>query len=326
MNNMDLVSVIIPVYNVENFLDRCVESVVSQSYDNLQIILVDDCSTDNSGMICDSWQKKDKRIEVIHKVNGGLSDARNFGLDAVRGEYVTLIDSDDYVDTEYITYLYNLIDNYKCSISISSYYVSKVSGNEDCGKGFKDGILDTAEAIARMLCDEGFSVSACSKLYKKDIFDGIRYPVGKLCEDNGTTYKLIMKAEKIAFGHESHYYYCIRTDSIMTSKFSWKKFDLIELTDKMAEDVQSRYPKLRDVVIRRQLYARLSVLRQASEDKTINMNDVRLKELRKYVLANKTEFSTNRKIQQRDKFGYYSLLFGNNFYRKTWKLYKSIKK
>ncbi len=325
MKSGELISVIIPVYNVESYIDRCVESVISQSYDSLQIILVDDGSTDNSGDICDEWREKDSRIEVIHKSNGGLSDARNYGLDNSRGEYITLIDSDDYVDTEYVKYLYELIKQDRCDISISSYYVSRTTGNEDNGKGQSDAILNSAEAISKMLCDNGFTVSACAKLYKKTLFDEIRYPVGKLCEDNGTTYKLLLNAKKISYGHESHYYYCVRTDSIMTSEFSWKKFDLIDLTDQMAEDVLNVYPELRDEVIRRQLYARMSVLRQAAEDKTVNMRDMRLEELRKYILNNKTEFYKNQKMSLRDKFGYYSLLFGNNFFRKNWDLYRKIR-
>ena len=325
MDKGELISLIIPVYNVEDYLGRCVESVISQSYKNLQIILVDDGSTDNSSAICDSWAEKDERIEVIHKANGGLSDARNHGLDVAKGEYITFIDSDDYVDTVYVEYLYKLINDHKCDISVSSYYVSKTTGNEDCGEGYVDAILDPAEAISRMLCDEGYTVSACSKLYNNKVFQEIRYPVGKLCEDNGTTYKLFMEADKIAYGHESHYYYCVRSDSIMTSKFSWRKLDLIELTDYMAEEVNRQFPELRDVVARRKVYARMSVVRQAAEDKTVNMKDKRLEDLRKFVLANKEEFLNNPKMQRRDKFGYYSLTLGNYFFKKSWNIYKMLK-
>lgn len=324
MEISELISVIIPVYNVEKYIDRCIKSVVSQTYKNLQIILVDDGSTDNSGIICDEWKEKDNRIEVIHKTNGGLSDARNQGLKYAKGEYITLIDSDDYVDIDYVTYLFGLVKRDNCDISISSYYVNRINGNEDFGKGHDDAVLSPSEAISRMLCDDGFTVSACAKLYKKSLFDMIIYPVGKLCEDNGTTYKLFMNSEKISYGYESHYYYCVRPDSIMTSSFSWKKLDLVELTDQMAKDVLIDYPELRDDVIRRQLYARMSVLRQAAEDQTINMKDIRLEELRKYIIDNKVEFSRNRKITKRDKLGYYCLLFGNNIFRKSWNIYKKL--
>ena len=117
MNKQDLISVIVPVYNVENYLKRCLDSIINQTYQNIEIILIDDGSTDNSGNLCEDYKKIDNRIKVVHKTNGGLSDARNTGIKKAKGKYITFVDSDDYVEYDYVEYLYNLIKKYDTNIS-----------------------------------------------------------------------------------------------------------------------------------------------------------------------------------------------------------------
>lgn len=319
----DLISIIIPVYNVEKYLAKNIESVIRQTYRNIEVILINDGSTDNSGKICDEYAKIDKRIKVIHKSNGGLSDARNVGIDVANGQFITFCDSDDYLKESYIEYLYELIKKDKCKMSICSYCI--LTENEkmiDCGKGYNEGILTTEQTLSRMLCDEGFSVSACAKLYAKELFDDVRYPVGKLCEDNGTTYKLIKKCKLISYGNISQYIYIKRSGSIMNSKFNMKKLDLLELTNEMANELLEEYPNIKDAIERRVIYAKLSIIRQAINDDT----SVKLvKKLRQEVIRDWKKILLNKKINSRDKAAFFILLLGKNAFRLSWNVYCKIK-
>ena len=322
----DLISVIVPVYNVEKYLEKCLESIINQTYKNIEIILVDDGSTDKSKVICDEYKKKDERIVLIHKPNGGLSDARNEGIKLAKGKYITFVDSDDYLELEYIEYLYNLIKKCNCKISISSYYIENEKKERiDMGKNYKEKVLNTEEAISRMLCEEGFTVSACAKMYEKELFNDIKYPKNKLCEDNGTTYLLLEKCEKIAYGNLSKYIYIKRQESIMNSKFSIKKMDLIELTDEMAKHLYDKMPSIRESIIKRQMHARFSVLRQIVFSKDEEHEEL-AKKIRKDLLVNyKKQFFINSKLDFRDRIGFISLCFGLKIYKMNWKVYLKMK-
>lgn len=155
-----LISVILPIYNVAQFLPRCIESVCSQTYDNLEIILVDDGSPDDCGDICDKYAEKDNRIVVVHKQNGGLSDARNKGAEIANGEYITFIDSDDYVTDTYVEYLYSLIEKYHTRMSLCTHTVVFEKGNNIIYGNGKDEVLTTEICLERMLYDDVINTSA----------------------------------------------------------------------------------------------------------------------------------------------------------------------
>ena len=194
------VSVIIPVYKVEKYLEKCIDSVINQSYSNLEIILVDDGSPDNCGKICDKYAKKDNRIRVIHKTNGGLSDARNNGIKIATGNYIAFIDSDDYVTEDYIEYLLKLIIDNNSDISIVMPY--EVDENYIVKKIFKREKIynyNSNDALKTMLYQKKFETSAWGKLFKKNVVNGIYFPTGKIYEDIGTIYKYILRAKKITF-------------------------------------------------------------------------------------------------------------------------------
>ena len=323
----NLITVVVPVYNVENYLEECIKSIINQTYKNLEIILVDDGSTDNSGKICDEYKKEDNRIKVIHKKNGGLSDARNTGIDNSNGKYITFIDSDDIIKEDYIEYLYNLIKKYNTQVSICSYSVSMENGKKiDNGKGYNEKKLTKIETLDRMLNEEGFTVSACSKLYDIELFNNIRYPKGKLCEDNGTTYKLFDKVDYIAYGNESKYFYFKRNGSIMRSNFNERKFDMIELTDEMCDYLDLNYPELKNSIERRRFYSRFNVLRQMVVSK--NLDDKLIKkedEIIKWIKDRKKEIMKNPKSSKRDKLALICLCFGKRFFELMWKFYERIK-
>ena len=193
-----LISVIVPCYNVEEYLPKCIESILNQTYRNLEILLVDDGSPDNCGRICDEYAAKDSRIRIIHKKNGGLSDARNAALDVMTGEYVTFIDSDDYVSDDYVEYLYKIIKESGVKLSVSSYqtFVDDSSAEICTNNPLFVKIVHTNDALTGMFYQQIFDTSAWAKMYHRSLFsDGIRYPKGWLYEDLPTTYRLMMKCD-----------------------------------------------------------------------------------------------------------------------------------
>lgn len=240
---MSKISVIVPVYKVEKYLDRCIESILSQTFTDFELILVDDGSPDNCPDMCDKWAKKDNRIRVVHKENGGLSSARNAGLDIMTGEYVTFIDSDDYVSEVYLEKLFAaLIDNSadvsvcgqalekrKEQISQSSNSIIILSGSKACMEIYHPQ-LDTIMIIA------------CSKLFKKTCFDGIRFPVGRIHEDEFTTYKILFECSSVAIIQDKLYYYSSsNSNSIMNSPFSLKRYDLMIAFDESLQFYQEKH-------------------------------------------------------------------------------------
>ena len=325
-NNMkDLISIIIPVYNVEKYLSNCIDSVINQTYTNIEILLINDGSTDNSQKICEEYTNIDKRIILINKENGGLSDARNMGIINANGKYITFIDSDDTVKENYIEYLYKLLLKYKTNMSIAAYSVISNKKIINIGQGYKEENFNTKDCLDRLLCEKGFTVSSCAKLYNKSLFNNIRYPKGKLCEDNGTTYQLIMKCEKVAYGNDSIYNYYKRENSIMTSKFNMKKLDLIELSDKMCDDIEEKYSELKNSIDKKRITVRFSILRQILVGKLDDERKIVVKEIKKYIKPRKWQILKNSKIDKRDKIALLSLLVGNGFFAFAWKVYSKFK-
>lgn len=244
---IDLISIIIPVYNVENYLENCIKSVIQQTYKKLEIILVDDGSTDKSGSICDEYKKMDKRIKAIHKINGGLSDARNCGIDIASGKYITFIDSDDYIDTNYIEYLYKLISVNDADLASCTYkFVDEK--NNIISKSEKDSQVETVETKDKMKSffrNKNFDTTAWGKLYKAELFinSDIRYPIGKYHEDVFTTYLLVDKAKRIVIGNEQLYNYRITPGSITQANFSVKHLDAIEGNEIRRDFIIKNYPE-----------------------------------------------------------------------------------
>lgn len=259
-----LISIIVPVYNVEPYLERCLDSILSQTYKNYEVILIDDGSTDNSGKICDTYAKNHPQIKVFHKKNGGLSDARNFGIKKSSGEYLTFVDSDDTITEDALEYLYSLIKKHHTKMAIAPYTIITKKRKTNLGKNFSPAVLNTEEALRRMLTEHGFTVSACAKLYHKNLFANVEYPTGKFYEDNATTYKLILKCPKIAYGNHSIYNYIVHPEksTITSQKFTIQKLDYISLTEQACPDILQNFPNLKNECEARCVTAKLSILRQ----------------------------------------------------------------
>lgn len=233
MTNEPLISVVVPVYNVSAYLDRCVESLVSQTYQNLQILLVDDGSTDDSGKKCDEWATKDTRIEVVHKENGGLSDTRNCGIDNATGEYITFVDSDDYISEKMIVCLYELLKENAAELSICE--PEHIFKKSQCNfsKATKQLVFSKEQAITEMWYQSSFLPMACGKLYKKDLFDDVRFTVGRRFEDIDIMHELFWRCERIAYSDARLYGYVHRENSITTGAFSEKDLDILKVADRI---------------------------------------------------------------------------------------------
>ncbi|MDD3429795.1 MAG: glycosyltransferase [Oscillospiraceae bacterium] len=240
-----VVSVIVPVYNVKDYLPRCVASILGQTYSDLEIILVDDGSTDGSGRLCDHYAEQDSRIQVIHKENGGLSDARNAGLDIATGEYITLIDSDDYVAPYYTEVLLSLALSNKAQIAVGTWqeiYTEETQALQV--EEQKVQVVSNLQALETMLYQKVFDTSAWVKLYKRSLFEKVRYPKGMLFEDLFTTYKLLWQCDTVAYTSQKLYGYYQRSNSIMNVAFTPRRMHQVEAAEQILSFVKENCPSL----------------------------------------------------------------------------------
>lgn len=229
---MDLISVIVPIYKAEKYLDRCIASIAGQTYESLEIILVDDGSPDSCPGICDCWAKKDGRIKVLHQENSGVSVARNSGLEISTGKYIVQVDSDDYIAPNMIEQLYKCLTANDADLSICSY----LKGNEDAYNFTEDCENEVevmnAEVALRRIYESSESalqyVVPWAKLYKRKLFDGIRYPVGKIFEDIYVTHQVLHRCKRIAVIQSKLTYYYQHPDSIMNKKYHVGKLDYLD--------------------------------------------------------------------------------------------------
>lgn len=225
-----LISIVVPIYKVENYLDRCICSITEQSYRNLEILLIDDGSPDRCGEICDEWSRKDLRIKVIHKANGGLSDARNSGIERAQGEYIAFIDSDDYIEHEMIEKLYEAATRANVPIAACNYIYEFDANMDKHSKAdpqvyqIQQECLASCYALLKLMAEGKytFGVVAWNKLYKKDLFESIRYPVGKIHEDEFVFHRLIYQSKNIVCIPYVGYHYLQRSNSIMDSQKNYK--------------------------------------------------------------------------------------------------------
>lgn len=241
----DLISVVVPVYNVESYLDRCVKSIIDQTYSNLEILLVDDGSTDNSSVLCDAWALKESRIKVIHKTNGGLSDARNVGMTNSMGEYIAFIDSDDWIAPEMLERLIKSIQENKSDISACA--VEMVWGDGTPSKLLTvrtNCVLSCIEAQKALLEESLLKQPVWYKLYKRSCICNILFEVGKYHEDVFWSFQAIGNANSVSLIDYIGYYYYQRPNSIMGAGYSLKRLDVIEAYTKRVQYFDKYFPQL----------------------------------------------------------------------------------
>ena len=285
-NNLPLISVIVPIYNVDKYLTRCINSIVSNTYTNLEILLINDGSTDNSLNICNSFLSKDSRIKIYSKKNGGLSSARNLGIDKSTGKYISFIDSDDYISENFYEYLYNLIQKYNGDVSYITMFKTNNETDLLLKEEFKNNkvdekidILNKEEALERF---HSFTYEYCltsvvsvNKLYKKELFNNIYFPLNKLHEDEFTTYRAIANANKIIYSNMPLYAYFQRSNSIMNNSFNIKRLDALEAYDNYVSFFKEN--KLYDIASKAciRYFTLLIRLKKLAVSSTLNKDEIK---------------------------------------------------
>lgn len=322
-NMLEKVTLIVPVYNVEDYLDRCMDSVLGQTYENLEIILVDDGSTDNSGKMCDEYKAKDSRIHVIHQKNAGLSAARNVALDIMAGEYVMFIDSDDKVDKRIVEHLLGDMHKYKCDIVECGIY--DVYGNKIMEKKLpeKTKAYTVEEALSMDIGAMGGAVSACAKLYKRSIFSTVRYREGKIGEDGYAIVDVLSQAESIVIDNRPMYYYYHRRNSITTNTFTKANLDNIQAYKYNLKQVKHKFPSVVPIVIFRLDWCYLIAV-----DRILMSNDWKTNEylpkLMNHIKRNRRRILLSEFIRRNRKIAVVLLLLNKELYRKV--LLRDMKK
>ncbi len=246
MEQKILVSVIVPVYNVEAYLCRCVDSIVNQTYKNLEIILVDDGAKDASGAICDDYAARDLRIRVIHKENGGLSSARNAGIDAARGEYLEFVDSDDWIEPDAVESLLGEALTHQTELVVGGRWdVSDRTGEKKRGMcPPRQEVISGEELVGRIFRWDHCDSSACDKLFSRRLFREIRFPHGVVCEDVPIMYKIVLDAARIAMLPKPVYNYYHRSGSITYTTLSDRSFHFVRHTEQILPCIRANYPSL----------------------------------------------------------------------------------
>lgn len=244
---MELISVIVPIYKVEDCLDKCVQSIVEQTYSNLEIILVDDGSPDGCGAMCEAWAARDSRIKVIHKENGGLSDARNAGMKIATGSLISFIDSDDWITTDFLEALLDAMESHKAQIAECAVDLVDESGNVlHHRETAKTTCVDKIEGLHRMILEDGIYQTVWNKLYRREVLEGIPFEKGKYHEDDFWTWQVFDRMERLAIVERPMYHYLQRSGSIMGAGYSRKRLDGLEARFRRMEHL-SKYDELRDL-------------------------------------------------------------------------------
>lgn len=306
----ELISVIVPIYNMEKYLKKCVDSILNQTYSNLEIILVDDGSTDLSAAICDEYLKLDNRIKVFHKKNGGLSDAKNFGLKKANGKYVGFVDSDDWIEKNMYEEMFSKLKNTKSNIVICGRYLEYENGekHEWCNKN--EIIMDKEQSLIYLNSFYNIDMSSCDKLYEKSLFENIEFPYGKKCEDAYTTYLLFAKADRVAYIPKCFYHYLQRSGSI--SRNEKINMDYIYAAEQQVDFFAKEYPHWKYIAETNYIFAVKSIFQVSIERRLQLTNEfnIKKKEAKKYyksVLNNKY-ISIKKKITY-ILFAYFSVLY-----------------
>jgi len=239
-----MVSIIVPVYNVEKYLARCIESVISQTYRNFELLLIDDGSPDNCGKICDEYAGKYPYIHVIHQKNQGQSAARNNAVKVSKGEYITFVDSDDFIENDYLEYLIQLQEKHQSDISIGGFrYLYE--GKEPEERKFDNEtevLMDANEALCRMNYNAGFGSTPWAKLYKRELIVKHPFPEGQIYEDLATLYKIVGDSAKISLGNRVIYYWVQRAGSTMRMAFDERQMAGMTAVEEQIKYVEKRYP------------------------------------------------------------------------------------
>lgn len=322
---MHLFSIIVPVYNVEEYLDECIESLIFQTYNYIEVILVDDGSTDLSGSICDVYKEKDSRICVIHKENNGLSSARNAGLKIAHGDYILYVDSDDYISRDFLDLIEKqlLFKEFDMVVAQTVNFVDGKKPSMTINRKLKNTCFSAEEALEAIYYQYPFDTNGCAKVMRKEIAQ--KYPFVEevfYAEDFRNMYSFISECQTILYMPEPKYFYRKRINSIMNSSFDNRKLVLIDIAKENMELVSKEYPNIINAAIRRYVYSNFHIL-----GRTIQFDEMsdKSKELRENILTYKKSILMNAKVSLKEKVSVCILYLGLKPYRILWKFYCRIK-
>lgn len=311
---MPEISVIVPVYKVEPYIHKCVDSILAQTFTDYELILVDDGSPDICGNICDEYAQKDARIHVIHKENGGLSDARNAGMKIASGEYVIFIDSDDYIDADMLSYLYENLkkaDADMATCGIYEVYADRIEKQEE----EPDFVCSGEEAFRCILRGHTIRGEIWNKLIKRSCISDLEFPKGKLYEDIFYTVDMMQRIKKVAVGTKPKYYYLHRSDSITGKAYRPKLFDIIDGYTKNYQVVQRAFPKLEEEAECLWIWSRFIVLDKMLLEENYRSID-RFEELVTFIKQHFRRIMKNPYFQRNRKISAIVLLISIPLYRK----------
>mgnify|MGYP000845005447 FL=1 len=314
------ISVIVPVYNAEDYLHYAMKSLLKQTYKNFEVILVDDGSTDNSGNLCDEYAQKYHFIRTFHKINGGLSDARNYGVEQAHGEFITFLDADDYLEFDALQYLSEVQKEY--DVDIVTTILNRTTKYHDTVKklNIEVKIADKYEALEEILYDVNAQSYSCGKLYRKDILMKRKFPLGRIYEDSYIISEHVYEAEKIALSSNRIYHYIVRIGSIVNSPVTEKKFEFFDALSHTREILKTLYnhdQNLMKALDAKTVIGAFHLINRAEKDKNI-LNRIKL-------LTKKMFLSVllNPKVSKKNKIKYILFLLNPNKYNYMRKFIRS---
>lgn len=296
-----LVSIIIPVYNAEKYIQTCLESITKQTYSNIEVIAVDDGSLDQSLKICQQYQLEYPMIKSFHKKNEGVAKTRNYGLHKAKGDFITFVDSDDFIHPDYVRNLVDQLLHNQADIAICNFYKilegKKVPNYKE--KEIENTNFSQKEAMKLFLYQDKIDSSFWAKMYKKKLFDNITIKNYKVFEDMDTLYQLILKTEKVAYCSRVLYYYLVRQDSLIHKKFSKENAKVISILDEMEKKVLQIYPDLESAFYIRKMNAYFYILRNVKKNSELYL------EARQFILKNRKKVLAIKDVPRKTKWGIY---------------------
>lgn len=318
------VSVIIPVYNVEKYLFRCVKSVIDQTYENIEIILIDDGSEDNSGKLCDNYVQLDNRIKVIHQQNGGLSSARNKGIELATGDAICFLDSDDYISKGCIEEMTSLMEKYNADVSIIQMkYIREDENEESQSEGKLIKVLDSQDAIEESLYQRNFTCCAPAKLYKRSVIGEVRFPVGRISEDLATCHLFLDNADWIVYSDYYGYYYRQHATSIMHI-FNPRRLDALKWARSIERFCAEKYPQICVATYCRTFNVAVHLLLDLPDQGKVH--DKYIHEIWNEVKRTRLKTLFNRKARIREKIAIILSFGGEKLLKMVWNSKVAIRK
>lgn len=318
------VSVIVPAFNVKQYIQRCIDSLLNQSYPYIEILIIDDGSTDGTGNIVNKLYSDISNIKIFHKDNGGLSEARNYGIDRSRGQYITFVDADDYVDIHYIRHLMDMVLINGADIAIvgtQSFFDEKKMSK--CFE-YKYYEVDTVEAVRKMLLRDGIAHTACGKLYKSEIWQDIRFPQGLLYEDYHTTFDAFSKAHKVCIGVDKLYFYYQRPGSIMHYECNKRTASIVFATELVTPRIIKSWPELEIEALDLQTALCLKFLQTLYESDNKELVEEE-REAIAIVKKNSKDILKSKKIGLKDKIKIVLLLINKKLFKRIYAIFDGNK-